>query len=48
MTFLPLELILADHLLDLPPSIVDSSGQEWQCDIATVIAHVGRSSGLYC
>ena len=39
-TFLLLELILAD----LPP-VVASSGQEWQFYIATVRAHIGRSSG---
>ena len=42
--FLPLELILADHLADLPP-VEASSGQEWQFHISTVRAHIGRSSG---
>ena len=47
-TFLLLEFILADQvadlLVDLPP-VVASSGQEWQFHIATVRAHIGRSSG---
>ena len=40
-----LELILADHLADLPLPVVASSGQEWQYDISTVRAHNDRSSG---
>ena len=44
-TFLLLELILADHLADLPP-VETSSGQEWQFHISTVRAHTGRSSVL--
>ena len=39
-----LELILANQLGDLPP-VVASSGQEWQYDISTVKAHIGRSTG---
>ena len=39
-----LELILADQLVDLP-LVVASSGQEWQYDISTVRAHIGRSTG---
>ena len=42
-----LELILADQLADLPPSVVASSGQEWQYEISTVRAHSGRSNGRY-
>ena len=45
MTFLLLEVILADQLADLPPSVVASSCQEWQCEISTVRAHSGRSTG---
>ena len=45
MTFLLLELILADQLADLTPPVVASSGQEWQYDISTVRAHIGRSTG---
>ena len=44
MRFLLLELILAGQLADLPP-VVASSGQEWQYDISTVRAHIGRSTG---
>ena len=32
------------NLADLPP-VLASSGQEWQFHIATVKAHIGRSSG---
>ena len=31
-------------LADLPP-VLTSSGQEWQFHIATVTAHIGRSTG---
>ena len=44
MTFLLLELILADQLADLPPGLA-SSGQEWQFEISTLRAHIGRSTG---
>ena len=49
-TFLLLELILADEVTDLladltSPLLVASSGQEWQFQISTVRAHIGRSSG---
>ena len=44
-TFLLLELILADQLADLLPPLVASSGQEWQSDISTVRAHIGRTTG---
>ena len=44
MTFLLLELILADKVADLPPAVA-SSGQEWQYEISTVRAHIGRSTG---
>ena len=38
------ELILADHLADLPPPLVEvSSGQEWQYEICTVRAHICRT-----
>ena len=40
MKFILLELILAD----LPP-VLASSGQEWQYEIYTVRAHIGRSPG---
>ena len=44
-TFLLLQLILedevADLLADLPP-VMASSGQEWQFNISTVRAHIGR------
>ena len=44
--FLLLELLLADQLADLPPPLVEaSSGQEWQYEISTVSAHIGRSPG---
>ena len=46
MTFLLLELILADQLADLPPPpppVVASGGQEWQYEISTVRANIGRS-----
>ena len=43
--FLLLELILADQLADLPP-VDASSGEEWQYDISTVRAHIGRSTPL--
>ena len=39
-----LELILADHLADLP-QVVASSGQEWSYEIHTVRAYIGRSPG---
>ena len=42
--FLLLELILADQMADLPP-VEASSGQEWQYEISTVRAHIGRSPG---
>ena len=51
LTFLLLVLILADEvadlLADLTPTVLASSGQEWQFDIPTVRAraHIGRSSG---
>ena len=45
MWFLLLELILADQLADLPFLLVVSSGQEWQYEISTVRAHIGRSTG---
>ena len=32
---------------DLPPQVLASSGQEWQFHIATVRAHIGRSSGRF-
>ena len=44
-TVLLLELILADEVADLPPSILASSGQESQFYISTVRAHIGRWSG---
>ena len=44
MTFLLLELILADQLADLP-LVQASSGQEWQFHISTVRVHIGRSTG---
>ena len=43
MTFLLLELILADQLADLPP-VVASSGEQWQYVISTVRDHIGRST----
>ena len=45
-TFLQLELILADQLADLIPQGQSSSGQEWQYEISTVRAHIGRSNGI--
>ena len=36
---------MADQVADLPPTIVTSSGEEWQFHISTVRAHNGRSSG---
>ena len=44
ITFLLLELILADQLADLP-LVEASSGQEWQYYISTFRAHIGRSTG---
>ena len=45
-TFILLELILADQLADLPnPPLEVSSGQEWQFEISTFTAHIGRSTG---
>ena len=45
-TFLLLELILVDLVADLPlPTVVASNGQEWQYEISTVRAHIGRSTG---
>ena len=41
MIFLLLELLLADHLADLP-LVVASSGQQWQFHIHTVRAHINR------
>ena len=38
---------VADHLADLPPPVEESSGQEWQYEIATVRAHIGRPTGRY-
>ena len=35
---------MADQLADLPP-VEASSGQEWQYEISTVKAHIGRSTG---
>ena len=35
---------VADQLADLPP-VEASSGQEWQFEISTVRAHIGRSTG---
>ena len=35
---------LADQLTDLP-MVVASSGQEWQYEISTFRAHIGRSTG---
>ena len=35
---------MADQLADLPP-VEASSGQEWQYEISTVRAHIGRSTG---
>ena len=46
LTFLLLELILADHLADLTPQVQTSSGQEWQFHISTVRAPIGRSPGI--
>ena len=43
--FLLLELILADQQADLPPGRDHSSGQEWQYEISTVRAYIGRSTG---
>ena len=40
-----LEFILADQLVDLPPQVEASSGQEWQFQISIVTAHIGRSTG---
>ena len=40
--FILLELILADQLADLPHPLVASSGPEWQYEIYTVRAHIGR------
>ena len=42
-TFLLLVLILADQLADICP-IEASSGQEWQYEISTARAHIGRST----
>ena len=48
MTFLLLELILADQVADLHlPQAVVFSGQEWQYEISTVRAHIDRSTGRY-
>ena len=35
---------MADQLADLPP-VKASSDQEWQYEISTVRAHIGRSTG---
>ena len=35
-TFLIFELILADQLADLPPTVESSSGEEWQFYISTI------------
>ena len=45
-TFLLLELILTDHLSDITPQVQTSSGQEWQYEIATVRAHIGRLTDI--
>ena len=44
-TFLLLELILIDQVADQPP-VLASSGQEWQFNICTVRAHIGRSTPI--
>ena len=44
MTFLLLELILADQLADLPPVLLPS-GQEWGYDISAIRAHISKSTG---
>ena len=44
LRFILLVLILADKLEDLPP-VEASSVQEWQQDISTVRAYIGRSTG---
>ena len=46
MRFLLLDLILTDHLPDIPPQVQTSSGQEWQYEITTVRAHIGRLTGI--
>ena len=43
-TFLLLELILKDQVADLSP-VVSSSLPEWEFQISTVRAHIGRSTG---
>ena len=43
ITFLQLEIILADQLADIPP-VVASSGQEQQYVTSTVRAHIVRST----
>ena len=35
---------MADQLADLPHSVKASSGQEWQCEICTGSAYIGRSN----
>ena len=60
MTFLLLELILADQVASTviahfgrstdrsTPLVVASSGQQWQYEISTIRAYIGRSSAYYC
>ena len=43
-TFVLLELIFEDQLVDLPP-VVSSSLPEWEFQISTIRAHIGRSLG---
>ena len=46
VTFLLLQLILADQVRDLPPIQVESCcGEEWQIYISTFAANNGRSTG---
>ena len=46
LRILLLELILTDQKADLPnPPVEASRGKEWQFEISTVTAHIGRSTG---
>ena len=45
VTYLLLELILADQLADLPPQLESCCGEEWQFYISIITANTGRLTG---